>query len=149
MKVAYDIMTANPICVFAESKISEAAKIMLENHFNGLPVVDKDGNLIGIVTQSDLIRQQKKLDLPSYFILFDSLIPLEPAKSFEEKLKKMHSELIRDIMTEDVRIVHPQDTIEKIASYMAETKHYSLPVVEDGKLIGIVGKEDLLREVAL
>ena len=145
MKTAQHIMTRNPVCVKPETKIADAVKILLDKHFNGLPVVDADNKLVGILTQSDLVAQHKKIDLPSYFVILDAAIPMQSPKKFEDSVAKMNAETVKDLMTKDVFSVNPTTSVDIIASYMVDNKHYSLPVLENGKLVGIVGKEDILR----
>ena len=81
---AKDIMTSDPVVVIQDWDISKATTIMIEKGFNGLPVVDDDGRLVGIICQSDIIVQQKKLPLPSYFTFLDGLISLRSIKSLEK-----------------------------------------------------------------
>jgi len=89
MVTAKDIMTKDVITVHPETEIIHAAKLLLEHHINGLPVVDQEGRLRGIICQDDLIAQQKKLPLPSFFILLDSIIPLTSYKKIEKAVQKM------------------------------------------------------------
>ncbi len=145
MLTARDIMTPNPVSVPVGTKVTEAARIMLDKHFNGLPVVEADGTLLGVICQSDLVVQNKKLRLPSFFVVLDGIIPLRSTKNFEEEIRQMTATNVEDAMTSNPRTVPPEATLEEIAALMADEKHYTLPVVEDGKLIGVVGKEDVLR----
>ncbi len=148
MLTARDIMTPSPLSVTIGTKVTEAARLMLEHHFNGLPVVEQDGTLRGVICQSDLVAQHKQLRMPSYFVILDALIPLSSPKKFEEEVKRMAATTVEQAMSTDIRTVSPAAGIEEIASLMAENKYYTLPVVEGGKLIGIVGKEDVLRTLA-
>ncbi len=86
---ARDIMTKNVITVYPDTEIIQAAKLMLDNHLSGLPVVDKEGHLTGIICQSDLMAQQKKIPLPSFFVLLDSAISFASQKNIEAEVKKM------------------------------------------------------------
>lgn len=147
MKTARDIMTADPICVHPETKIVDAVKILLDKHFNGLPVVDKDKKLVGILTQSDLVAQHKKLELPSYFVILDTVIPLQSQKKFADSVARMNAEKVEDLMQTEVYFVGPGTPVDAIATFMVDNKLYSLPIVENDKIIGIVGKEDVLRMV--
>ena len=147
MKTAQDIMTKNPICVHPDTKIVDAVKILLDKHFNGLPVVDENKKLVGILTQSDLVAQHKKIELPSYFVILDTVIPLQSQRKFEESVAKMNAETVKDLMQTNVYYVTPDTSVEAIASYMVDAKAYSLPIVDNGILVGIVGKEDVLRMV--
>jgi len=142
---AKDIMTPNPICVTPSTLISDAAKIMLDNHFNGLPVVDDEGMLVGVICQSDLIEQQRRINLPSFFILFDAIIPLELPGKYEESLKRITATKVEDAMRTKVQSLELDTEMNKIATFMLDQKYYSLPVTKNGKLVGIVGKEDMLR----
>jgi CBS domain-containing protein len=142
---AKDIMTSDPVVVIQDWDISKATTIMIEKGFNGLPVVDDDGRLVGIICQSDIIVQQKKLPLPSYFTFLDGLISLRSMKSLEKEAQKIAATTVRDAMTPDPVSVSPDTSIETLAALMVDSNFHTLPVVEEGKLVGVVGKEDVLR----
>jgi len=141
---ARDIMTKALITVSPETEITKAAKILLEKGINGIPVVDS-ARLVGILCQSDLIAQQKKLPIPSVFTLLDGFIPLRSAKHFEKAFKKIAATTVADSMTPDPVTVQPETSIEEIAALMVDKNFHTLPVVEGKKLVGIIGKEDILR----
>lgn len=144
---ARDIMTLDPITISPGASVGEAVKILLEKHFNGLPVVDENGALIGVICQSDLVAQQKQLDMPSLFTLFDGFIPMSSLKKTEDDLKKITALTVEQAMTGKPVFVSPDASLEELATLMVRAKYYSLPVVENGRVIGIVGKEDILRTV--
>jgi CBS domain-containing protein len=141
---AKDIMTRELITVSPDMEIMKAAKILLENGINGVPVVDS-GKLVGILCQSDLIAQQKKLPIPSFFTLLDGFIQLESKKHFEKAFQKIAATTVADAMTPDPISVHPDTTIEELAGLMVDKNFHTVPVVDKGKLVGILGKEDILR----
>jgi len=145
MLKARDIMTEKVITVYPETEIVEAAKLLLEHHFNGLPVVDRDGRLKGMICQDDLISQQRKIPLPSYFILLDSLIPLTSKKNIEKAVKKIAAITVGDAMTTEPITVGPEAGLEDIATLMVKHTIHTLPVLDQGTLVGIIGKEDILR----
>lgn len=147
MKTALEIMTKDPITVTIDTDITEAARIMLEKKFNGLPVVDSVGRLQGIICQSDLVGMQKTVRLPSFFTLLDGFLPLSSTKSFEDELKKIAATTVGDAMTKKVTVVEPSATIREIADLMVVNKLHTLPVVDGDNLVGIIGKEDVLREL--
>jgi CBS domain-containing protein len=144
MLKAKDIMTKDLISVTPDMEIVKAARILLDNGVNGVPVVDA-GKLVGILCQSDLIAQQKKLPVPSIFTLLDGFIPLASKKHYEKVLQKIAAATVADAMTPDPVTVHPDTPIEEIASLMVDKNFHTIPVVDKGKLVGIVGKEDILR----
>lgn len=145
MLKAKDIMTSQMVTFFPETPIVEAAKVLLERRINGAPVVDREGRLKGILCQSDLIAQQKRLPLPPVFTLLDGLIPLASYKTLEKDMKKIAAATVSDAMSEDPVSIDPETTLEQMATLMVERKFHTLPVVEKGRLVGIVGKEDILR----
>lgn len=142
---ARDIMTREPITVSPETEIGEAAKLLLDKKLNGVPVVDKSGKLVGILCQSDLIKQQKKLPIPSIFTLLDGFIPLTSMKHLEKEVRKITGTTVSDTMTPNPVTVQSNMTIQEIAGLMVDKKYHTLPVVDEGKLLGIIGKEDILR----
>ncbi|MBL0713300.1 MAG: CBS domain-containing protein [Desulfosarcina sp.] len=145
MQTVQDIMSADVITVTPEMEVTETARILLANKVNGLPVVDEQGGLVGIVCQSDLIVQQKRVRIPSLFTFLDGYITLTSSKQFEREVEKIAASQVRQAMTPDPVCVSPDDTIEEVATLMVEKNYHTLPVVENGRLVGIVGKEDMLR----
>ena len=145
MLKAKDIMTKEVITIHPETEVGQAAKLLLEHHVNGLPVVDKEGRLVGIICQSDLIAQQKRIPLPSFFIMLDSYIPLTSPKNIEKELQKMSAITVAEAMTSNPVTVNPGTDLEDIATLMVKNNIHTLPVLDKGKLIGVIGKEDILR----
>ncbi len=145
MLKAKDIMTPDPVVVFRDAEISQATTIMIEKGFNGIPVMDDDGNVAGIICQSDIIAQQKKLPIPSFFTFLDGLISLSSVKSLEKEAQKIAATTVAQAMTPNPVTVSPDSGIETLAALMVDNNFHTLPVVENGKLVGIVGKEDVLK----
>jgi CBS-domain-containing membrane protein len=145
MATAQDIMTRDVMTVTPDTDITQATQMMLEHRINGLPVVDDQRRLVGIVCQSDLIAQQKRIPLPSLFTLLDGYITLTSAKHFEKEVQKIAATRVEQAMTPDPVTVSPDTPIEDIASLMVEKKLHTLPVLDEGELVGVIGKEDMLR----
>ncbi len=142
---AKDIMEKNIISVQPDTDITKAVGILLKNHINGVPVVDETGALKGILCQSDLIFQQKNIPVPPIFILLDGIIPLSSSKKFNAELEKMAAIKVEQAMVKNPVSVGPEAPISEIASLMVEKHFHTIPVVEEGKLVGIIGKEDVLK----
>jgi CBS domain-containing protein len=140
-----EIMTENPITVTANSEIIKAAEILLDRRINGVPVADDAGKLVGLLCQSDIIAQQKKLPVPSLFSFLDGYIALGSMKSFEKTVRKIAATSVSDAMTPNPVTVGPDSTIETVAALMVDHNLHTLPVLEKGELVGVVGKEDILR----
>lgn len=145
MLTAKDIMSETVITVTPDTDIPTAAKLMVDNKYNGLPVVSKDGTLVGIICQSDLISQQKKLNLPSMFTVLDGIIPMGSMSDLDAQVRKIAASKVGEAMTAAPTTVRPSTPIDEIATLMVDSQYHSLPVVEDGRVVGIVGKEDILR----
>jgi len=141
---AKDLMTKDPVIVSPETEIVKAAKILLEKRINGVPVVDNE-KLVGILCQSDLISQQKRFPMPSVFTILDGFIPLSSNRDFEKTVRKIAATIVSDAMTVDPVTVHPDTEIEEIAGLMIDKNFHTIPVVENEKLIGVIGKEDVLK----
>ena len=140
-----DIMTKEMITVSPETEIVHATRLLLENRINGVPVTNETGKLVGILCQSDLIAQQKKLPVPSFFSFLDGLITLTSMKHFEKEVQKIAAITVAQAMTPNPVAVRPDTDIEAVAALMVDNNFHTIPVVDEGELVGIVGKEDILK----
>ena len=138
-------MTKEPITVSPETEIVHATKLLLENRINGVPVIDETGKLVGILCQSDLIAQQKKLPVPSFFTFLDGLITLTSMKQFEKEVQKIAAITVSQAMTQNPVVARPDTGIEEVAALMVDSGFHTIPVVDKGALVGIIGKEDILK----
>lgn len=149
MLKAQDIMTNNVITVTEDMPVKELAKILSKNKISGAPVVDNEGKLIGVVTESDLIDQTKKVHIPTVVSIFDSFLFLESPERLEKDLKKMAASTVKDISSEEIVNVNKDTRLDELATLMSEKKVHTLPVVEGDKLVGVIGKSDIIRTLAM
>ncbi|MGB5987065.1 MAG: CBS domain-containing protein [Desulfobacterales bacterium] len=140
-----EIMTTELIALTPGMDITQAARVLLENRINGAPVVDDQGRLKGILCQSDLIAQQKKMPIPTLFTFLDGFIQLTSVKQLEQQTRKLVALTVADAMTPKPVTVQPDTTIETVAALMVDNNFHTLPVVAGERLVGIIGKEDVLR----
>jgi CBS domain-containing protein len=140
-----DIMTKELITVSPQTEIAGAAKLLLEKRINGLPVIDDSGKLVGILCQSDLVAQQKSIPIPSVYTLLDSFIPLTSLKRIDKEVRKIAALKVEEAMTLNPVTVGPETDIEDVARLMVDKKYHTLPVMEGDKIVGVVGKEDVLK----
>jgi CBS domain-containing protein len=145
MLTAKEIMTQDVVTVTEDTSVTEVARIFLEKGFNGLPVISETGEVLGVVTNSDLVDQNKRLHIPTVIALFDAVIYRD--KQFKKELEKMTGSLVKDIYTRNPIIASPDTPLEELATIMAEKHVHTLPVVENGKLVGVVGKLDIIRSM--
>ncbi len=142
---AKDIMTRDILTVTPDMEIDKAAKILLQNRINGLPVIDASGRLVGILCQSDLVAQQKSIPIPSVFTLLESFVPLTSMKRIDKEVEKIAALTVKQAMTPNPVTISPDTDIEDVAKLMVDKKYHTLPVMEGDKVVGIVGKEDVLK----
>ncbi|MBT4027734.1 MAG: CBS domain-containing protein [Desulfobacula sp.] len=133
------------MCLSPDTEIPKAVEILLKNHINGVPVVNDNNELVGILCQSDLIFQQKTMPIPPIFTILDSIIPLSSSKKLEDTLKKISAATVAQAMIQDPITVSADTPLSEIASLMVEKHFHTLPVVDGKKLVGIIGKEDVLK----
>lgn len=148
MLTAKDIMTTKVITVRSETSVTSLAKILWENRISGVPVVDADGILLAVVTENDLIDQAKRVHIPTMITLLDSVIFLENEKKMKEDIDKMTGSTVADICAKELITVSPETPLDEIATIMAAKKVHTLPVVVDGRLVGVIGKTDIIRTLA-
>ncbi len=148
MLTARDIMTREVVTVPPEASVEDLAKLLEEHRISGVPVLDKDGVLVGVVTQSDLVQRSRDLELPPALNILDLHLFLVTPSHFKKQLEKLLGNKVKDVMTGDPITVAPDTPINEIARLMASKKVHTLPVQEAGKLVGIVGKLDLIRALA-
>jgi CBS domain-containing protein len=148
MLTAKDIMTRNIIAVTPDTTVERLAKLLSEHKISGMPVLDENGKLVGIVTENDLISRNKRLHIPTVVTIFDAIIYLERPGKLEEEIKKMVGALVNDICIKRVITIKEDATLTEIATIMSEKKVHLLPVMKGDKLVGIVGKADLVRALA-
>jgi len=147
MLTAKDIMTRDAITVRTTTTIEELARILMEQKISGAPVVNDDGELIGIVTENDLISRDKRLHIPTVMRLFDAFIVLESQSKIEKEIKRMTAITVDDIYTKEVITVAEDTPVQDIATIMSEKKVHLIPVVEGKKILGIIGKIDLIKGI--
>ncbi len=147
MLKAKDIMNKEVITVSPETTVEELGRLFIGKGISGAPVVDAEGGIVGIVTENDLISKNTRLHIPTILRLFDAFIPLGTSK-LELEIKKMTASTVGEVCTKKVVTIGEETGADEIATIMDEKKIHLLPVVSQGKVVGIVGKKDLIRGIA-
>jgi CBS domain-containing protein len=147
MLTAKDIMTRDVLVVKPDTSIEELSSLLVKNEISGVPVVDDSGALVGIVTENDLISRNKRLHIPTVVSFLDAAIYLESSKKFEQEVKRLTATRVGDICARKVVTIAEDTTVIDIATIMSEKKVYLLPVLRAGKVVGIVGKRDMVKAV--
>ncbi len=145
MLTASDIMTTEVITVRKETTLKELARLFYENHINGVPVVDDNDRLIGIICESDLVRKNRKLHIPTVVAVFDAVFYLESSKKMEKEFSMISATNVEGLYIKEVITVDERTPLDEIATIMTEKKAYTLPVMDGERIVGIIGKGDLIR----
>lgn len=140
-----DVMTRNVISVKTDESILSAARLMLQNRISGLPVLDASGALVGIVTEGDFLRRGELGTTKRRPRWVEFL--LGPGKLAEEYVHQSGRKVF-DVMTRDPRTVSEDDTLETVVAQMERHRVKRLPVVRQGKLVGIISRANLLHALA-
>jgi CBS domain-containing protein len=140
--IVADVMTRNCITIAPDATVEEAVNLMLSRHISGLFVVDKAGDLAGVITEGDLLRRDElgtQRNRPWWLRLLAS--PARQAADFT----RANGRHVRDVMTEDVISIAQDAPLEGVVAAMEANRIKRLPVTADGKVVGVVSRTDLLR----
>ena len=143
------IMTSDVVTLAPDQSVPEAAELLSSRHIGAAPVVDADGKLLGLLRDEDLLVSEANLHMPTAIEFLGAELMWPPSvHRYEAELKKAAASSVRDVMATDVSIVSSTDTVEFAATLMHDTGASHLPVVDDGKLVGVVARGDLVRFLA-
>jgi CBS domain-containing protein len=143
-----EIMDPDPVTVSPRDGVEEVISLMREHELPGLPVVNDAGRCVGIVTEADLVivdDEGRDLHLPHYIELFGGVVFVEPLRHFESRLRKAVASTVSDLMTRDPVTIGPDADVREAGRTIAEQGHNRLPVVEHGRLVGVVTRVDVLE----
>jgi CBS domain-containing protein len=139
--MASDLMTKDVMTVLPETSLADAARMMLARHVSGLPVVNAKGELVGMLTEGDLLRRTElgtDGGQPSWVKTF--LMPSALASDYV----RTHGRRVGEVMSETPATVSPSTSLTAVADVMRKKHFKRLPVVEDGRLVGVISRADLL-----
>ncbi|WP_041313566.1 CBS domain-containing protein [Heliomicrobium modesticaldum] len=142
---ASEIMSREVYTVYPDTPVADVVKLMIEKRISGVPVISRQGDVIGIISEGDLLFKDKDLRYPSFISLLGGMIYLESPKRFAEEFRKSIALRAEEIMTGDVITVEEEARVSEMAGLMTEQQVNRLPVLRNGKLVGIVTRADILR----
>ena len=145
-----DIMDRDPVSISPGESVQSLIQLLRMHELPGIPVVTDGDRLVGIVTESDLILREDDADLhlPHYFELFGGVVFIEPIKHLEDKLRKAFANKVSDMMTPDPLTIGPDASVHEAARMISSKGHNRLPVVRDGRLVGVVTRVDCLAALS-
>lgn len=145
---AREIMSSEVITVKKDTTIEEIARILAGKNISGVPVVDGNNRIIGMVTQKDLLYKDVEPRFPAVVEILGGIVFLNGVKHYNEELKKLVATKAEDIMTKNVVVVNGDLPVEKVAGLMVEKDINRIPVVEKGEIIGIISRADIVKYIA-
>ena len=142
-----EIMDTDVPSVEPTDSVERVLQVLREHELSGVPVANEGGRLVGIITEEDLVLsgENEDLHLPHYFQLFGGFVFLESLGHFEERLRKAVASTAADLMTEHPVTIEPSASVDEAGRVIASSKHNRLPVVEHGRLVGVVTRLDVLE----
>jgi CBS domain-containing protein len=145
-----DIMDADPPSVTVADSVETVLHVMRDHDLNGVPVINEGGRCVGIITEADLVLTDENEDfhLPHYFELFGGIVFLERWSHFEDRARKAFAATAEEMMTENPVTIEPDASVREAAHLIARRKHNRLPVIEHGRLVGVVTRVDVLDGLA-
>ncbi|GAC1443006.1 MAG: hypothetical protein NVSMB52_00850 [Chloroflexota bacterium] len=146
MKVR-DIMMP-PSGVTTDTRVTDAARRVLSEGLSGLPVLGESGEVLGLVTQRDLVAKHARIHAPTYIGILGGIIPLNTHRT-DEDLRRVFSVTVGDLMTTDPVMIGPDMEVDDAAGEMVDEDADPLLVVEDGRLVGTVSHSDIIRLLIL
>lgn len=148
-KTVADVMTPNPISVTPDTVLKDAIQLMADNHVGGLPVINADNDLVGILSKSDLMWQTTGIEMPTYITLLDSVIYLKNPNQYNQELHKALGQLVKDVMSDHIVTIAPDQSLREAAHLMHDKQVRRLPVVDgEQQVVGILTRGDIVREMA-
>src|SRR3972149_2283575 len=141
---AKDVMTTQVVTVSLDAPVAEIAKQLVQRRISAVPVVDADGRPVGIVSEGDLMRRPETGGErhPSWWLAL-----VAEAETQDREYVKSHGGRARDVMTRDLVTVTEEASLEEIATLLEKHRIKRVPVVREGKLVGIVSRANLLQGI--
>ena len=143
-----DVMTTDVLSFKPDDKVQTAAETMAARSIGGAPVVDGEGKVVGILNDDDLIVSDVRLHAPTVISVLGAYLELPSSASrFDKEVRKAIGATVGDVMTSNPQMCGEDDTLEQVATVLHEHELSRLPVVRDGKLVGIVSRGDILKAI--
>ena len=138
-----DVMETDWPTLGPESTVEEAIKLFAEERISGAPVI-VDGQLVGIITEGDLIFQDADVKAPGFLDILGGIVPLGDTDEYRKEALKSAGVTVGEVMTDDPVTVAPEATLAETATIMAERRKKILPVIDGGRLVGVITRMDIL-----
>ena len=142
---ARDIMTTKLVTVGPETSVKDVVALLVEHKVSGIPVVDVEGKVLGMVSEGDVLRKKIAPKTPDMLSILGALVYYDGTKEYQEAFRKMAANTAKEIMTEPIISVNVEDDLGKVGSVILDHHIKRVPVLEKGKLVGVISRSDLVK----
>ena len=144
-----DIMRTDVPTAAPSDSVASVARLLSEHRLPGVPVLSDAGEIIGIITEGDLVERESDVSVPSFFAFFDAIIAVDAGQPFDEEMRHVLATTAEELMSSPVFNILPTATLTELATLMRQENVNPVPVVNDDlELIGLVSRADLVRFIA-
>lgn len=145
-KTAKDIMTTDVIVAKKDDSIANVATLLIKEKIGGLPVVDENNKVVGIISETDIMKKETDIESPRVLNFFQGLIFLDDIKKLEDDMKKVAAYKVEDLMSRDIITVNENDSFDYVANVMIKKSINRVPVVDkENFLKGIICRYDIIK----
>ena len=145
-KRAKDIMTTDVIVANKNDIIANVANLLIREKIGGLPVVDEENKVVGIISETDIMKKESYVDPPRMLNFLQGIIFLDDMKKFEDEMRAIAAYKVEDLMSKDIITVNENDTFDYVANVMINKSINRVPVVdEENCLKGIICRYDIIK----
>jgi CBS domain-containing protein len=143
-----DVMTTDVVSVRLDDKVRDVSEQMVDTGVDAMPVIDDTGAVVGMISTTDLIVRESKVHIPTMVSILGAVLELpSEARRFDDDITKALGSDVSEVMHEGVITCRSDDTIERAATLMHDHEISRVPVVDDGRLVGIIARGDVLRAI--
>ena len=141
-------MTADVITASPDDDVEKVARLLTEHRISGMPVVDDGRQVVGMISEADLILKEKEVKAPGYTEILGAVLYLESPKKFFEELKKVIALKVGELMTKKIHWVYADATVNEVATMMVSKGINRVPVLDaEKRLVGLITRQDIIKSV--
>ena len=145
-KRAKDIMTTDVIVANKNDIIANVANLLIKEKIGGLPVVDEENKVVGIISETDIMKNESHVDSPRMLNFIQGIIFLDDMKKFEDEMRAIAAYKVEDLMSKDIITVNENDTFDYVANVMINKSINRVPVVDENNFLkGIICRYDIIK----
>ena len=147
-KRAKDIMTTDVIVANKNDIIANVANLLIKEKIGGLPVVDEENKVVGIISETDIMKKESHVDSPRMLNFIQGIIFLDDMKKFEDEMRAIAAYKVEDLMSKDIITVNENDTFDYVANVMINKSINRVPVVDENNFLkGIICRYDIIKDM--